>query len=212
MPFEGGRPSSTSHWHYNIFWEGQIIFTLYDKWNEYFGEEHTEEMACQICVGAVRLCEVIGLFDQCFQGEEISKTPRGYYPPYQPYQHNIFLISNQVKLTFHLSCDGINTLIHPKSCFFFVERVKRNRRIFKSHLWGGLFWHVHPPYLGFPRGGLLQKTRQPLASPGFQELHSLLPWLSLPPHWIQLPAERYIPLTLNTMLTSASFTTTTLSS
>lgn len=75
--------------------------------------------------------------------------------------------------------------------FLPVERVKRKRRMLNSHLWGGLFWHVHPPHLGFPRGGLLQKTRQPLASPGFQELHSLLPWLSLPPHWIQLPANTH---------------------
>lgn len=57
------------------------------------------------------------------------------------------------------------------------------------HLWGGLLWHVDLPHLGFPRGGLFQKKRQPLASPGFGELHSYLPWLSLPPHWIQLPAQ-----------------------
>lgn len=57
------------------------------------------------------------------------------------------------------------------------------------HLWGGLLWYVDPPHLGFSRGGLFQKKRQPLASPGFEELHSFLPWLSLPPHWIQLPAQ-----------------------
>lgn len=55
------------------------------------------------------------------------------------------------------------------------------------HLWGGLLWHVDLPHLGFPRGCLLQEKRQPLTSPGFSELHSFLPWLSLPPHWIQLP-------------------------
>ncbi len=58
-----------------------------------------------------------------------------------------------------------------------------------AHLWGGLLWYVDPPHLGFPRGGLFQKKRQPLVSPGFEELHSFLPWLSLPPHWIQLPAQ-----------------------
>lgn len=57
-----------------------------------------------------------------------------------------------------------------------------------SHLWGRLLWHVDLPHRGFPRGGLFQKKRQPLASPGFGELHRVLPGLSLPPHRIQLPA------------------------
>lgn len=93
------------------------------------------------------------------------------------------------------------------ACCWITWKVTDGRRL-NSHLWGGLFWHVHPPHLGFPRGGLLQKTRQPLASPGFQELHSFLPWLSLPPHWIQLPADRHITYTtLNTRLACAALIT-----
>lgn len=77
-----------------------------------------------------------------------------------------------------------------------------------SHLWGGLFWHVDPPYFGFPRSGLFQKKRQPLASPGFQELHSFLPWLSLPPHWIQLPTGGHGTSEQNIRLTYANLVPT----
>lgn len=77
-----------------------------------------------------------------------------------------------------------------------------------DHLWGGLLWHVDLPHLGFPRGGLFQKKRQPLASPGLSELHSVFPWLSLPPHWIQLPARWHSSTQAHHILwpMSASFT------
>lgn len=59
-----------------------------------------------------------------------------------------------------------------------------------THLTAGrwLFGHVHLPHQGFPRGGLFQKKRQPLAFQGFGKLH-IHPWIRLPPHWIQLPVK-----------------------